>query len=273
MIRHTLFSLPFALSALLLETSGQPRASTLLWIVLAAVGARNAANALNRLIDRRIDKLNPRTAARHLPAGTLSPGVLIGFTITMLILLAASAAMLNPLCLALLPVAALLVFGYSYTKRFTWLCHLWLGLTCSAATMGAFLGVSGAFHFRYFPITAGVALWVAGFDIIYALQDIDFDRSQSLHSIPARFGAPRARAIAAVFHVATLAGLASVLHYWKETGPGTIVALIVCTVLLSAEQVFARRGSARHIAIAAYGINEIVPVVFLLGVAADLYLV
>ncbi len=170
-------------------------------------------------------------------------------------------------------VAGILVFGYSYTKRFTWLCNFWLGVTCSAATMGAFLGISGAFHLRYFPFVAGVAFWVAGFDILYALQDIEFDRSEMLHSVPARFGAKGGRIIAACSHLFAAAGLASVLAFWPKTGLGTIAALAICTFLIAAEHIVALGGTEKHIRIAAYGINEIIPLLFLLGVALDIYLI
>jgi len=273
MIRHTLFSLPFALMAAILETNGRLPPDKLLWIVVAAVGARNAANALNRIIDRGIDAKNPRTADRALPKGTLKVWELGIFAAVMTGLLVLGTAMLNALCLALLPLAGILVFGYSYTKRFTWLCHWWLGLTCSAATMGAFLGISGAFHFRYFPLVAGVALWVAGFDILYAMQDLEFDRSERLHSVPARFGRKGARVIAAASHLLAWAGFASILLFWPETGPGSVGALILCLALLAAEHVVALGATERHVRIAAYGINEIIPLLFLIGVALDIYMI
>lgn len=279
MIRHTLFSLPFAVTAVLLVTGGRPVPADLFWILAAAAGARNAANALNRLIDLRIDAKNPRTASRHLPSGTLRPGALVAFTAAMLALLVLGAAMLNPLCVALLPLAGLMVFGYSYTKRFTWLCHFWLGATCSAATLGAFIGITGRIDPRYFPLTAGVALWVAGFDIIYALQDIGFDRESGLHSVPARFGERGARVMAALCHAGTLAGLAGIFLFrqgWngRGAGPGiaTGTALAAFAILLGAEHAIARGGTERHIRIAAYGINEILPLIVLAGVAVDTYL-
>lgn len=274
MVRHTLFSLPFALSAVLLESGGKPPIAKLAWILVAAVGARNAANALNRLIDREIDARNPRTAGRPLTTGEVSPRDLRIFAAAMLALLVLGAAMLNPLCAALLPAAGILVFGYSYSKRFTWLCHYWLGLACSCATMGAFLGLSGRFRLRYFPITAGVALWVAGFDILYAIQDIGFDRKEGLRSIPARFGEKGARAIAAMSHAGTVAGLASVFLFWPESaGVATMSAIAACAALIVAEHAISRGGTERHMRIAAYGINEALPAVFLLGVALDIYLI
>jgi 4-hydroxybenzoate polyprenyltransferase len=272
MIRHSLFSLPFAAAAVLLETGGRPPAGKLLWILVAAFGARNAANALNRIIDARIDAANPRTADRALPQGRIKLRELWFFTGAMLALLVLGAAMLNPLCLALLPVAGILVFGYSYTKRFTWLCHYWLGLTCSAAVMGAFLGVSGLFALRYFLLTAGVAFWVAGFDILYAIQDISFDRGAGLKSIPARFGERTARTFAALSHLSALAGFSSIFLFWSAAGLGLLLALILCTSLLVAEHLIAGKGTERHVRIAAYGINEIIPLVILAGVALDIYL-
>jgi 4-hydroxybenzoate polyprenyltransferase len=138
--------------------------------------------------------------------------------------------------------------------------------------MGAFLGISGRFELRYFPLVGAVALWVAGFDIIYALQDIGFDRAEGLKSVPAAFGAPAARLIAAASHIAAIAGMASVLHFWRSTGIGTLAAIAACAVLLAVEHFFASKATARHIRIAAYGINEIIPALFLVGVALDLYL-
>lgn len=271
MISHTLFSLPFVISAILLETDGHPPFWKLFWIVVAAFGARNAANALNRIIDKDIDSKNPRTAGRHLPSGRLKPRDLWLFTAAMLALLVLGAAMLNPLCVMLLPVAGVLLFGYSYTKRFTWLSHYWLGIACSAATMGAFLGISGTFQLRYFPLTAGVALWVAGFDILYALQDIEFDRKEHLYSIPARFGETGGRIFAALNHVGALLGFASIYYFWEAPGLFTAIALALCFVLLVAEQLIAVQKTEHRIKLAAYTLNQILPMIYLFGVALDIY--
>lgn len=271
MIRHTLFSLPFAVAAVLLETSGRPPLSKLLWIVLAATGGRNAANALNRIIDKDIDKRNPRTASRPLSEGRVRLSELWLFALAMLALLVVSAIMLNPLCALLLPVAGVMVFGYSYTKRFTWLCHFWLGATCAIATMGAFLGIAGRFELRYFVLSGAVALWVAGFDIIYATQDLAFDRAERLHSIPARFGRRGARLWAAACHTAAVAGFLSAPLFWP-LGAAYLASAALAIALLAAEHAIARGGSERHIRLAAYGINEIVPLVLLAGVALDIYL-
>lgn len=268
--RHTLFSLPFAMVALLLETDGHLRLRPLVLIILAAASARNAANALNRVIDAELDARNPRTAGRHLPTGRLSKRDLLVFAAIMGIILVGSAAMLNWLCVALLPVAAVMIGGYSYTKRFTWLCHFWLGATCAAAPMGAFIALSGRFELRYFVLAGAVALWVAGFDILYALQDIDFDRSQGVHSVPARFGARRARAISALCHIGTIIGLSLGPLFWPVSlvyGAGVAVA----AAMLVAEHIVVRGGSERHVRIASYSINEVVPLVVLAATALDIY--
>jgi len=271
--RHTLFSLPFALGAVLLETGGRPSAWKLAWIVVAVVSGRNAANAINRLVDRDIDAANPRTASRHLPAGRLSPRDLKLFAASMLALLVLAAAMLGWICVAFLWVPGIAIFGYSYTKRFTWLCHYWLGATCAIATMGSLIAVSGRiFELRYFVLACAVASWVAGFDIIYALQDIEVDRAQGLHSVPERFGRRWARIIAAGTHAATIALLASAPLLWS-VGIPYLAGILAAAALLVAEHVVALDGSERHIRIAAYGINEVVPLVVLAGIAVDLFLV
>ncbi len=270
-VRHTLFSLPFALVAILLETGGKPALRPLLLIVLAAASPRHAANALNRVIDASIHAKNPRTAGRHVPTGRLSKKELILFTAAMGAVLVVSAAMLNWLCVALLPVAAVLIGGYSYSKRFTWLCHYWLGVACAAAPMGAFIALSGRFELRYFVLAGAVALWVAGFDILYALQDIEFDRKERLHSVPARFGAGRARVISALSHMGTLAGLAMLPLFWN-LGWAYAAGVAIAAALLVAEHIVVRGGTERHVRIASYSINEVLPLVVLAATALDTYL-
>ncbi|HPM72001.1 MAG TPA: UbiA family prenyltransferase, partial [Spirochaetales bacterium] len=161
--------------------------------------------------------------------------------------------------------------GYSYTKRFTWLCHYWLGVACAAAPMGAFLALSGRFELGYFALAGAVALWVAGFDILYALQDIDFDRSAGLHSVPARFGPGGARLIAALSHLGTVVALAALPLFWKLAWP-YLAGVAVAAAMLAAEHLIARGGTERHIRVASYSINEILPLVVLAATAVDVYL-
>jgi 4-hydroxybenzoate polyprenyltransferase len=272
MIQHTLFSLPFALAAILLETKGRPSLVKLLLIVAAAASGRNLANALNRLVDRDIDARNPRTAGRHLPSGKLKIRELVLFSAAMGAILIASTAALGWLCLALLPLAGVAIFGYSYTKRYTWLCHFWLGATCAIAPMGSLIALSGrVFELRFFVFAGAVALWVAGFDIIYAIQDIEVDRREGLHSVPSRFGEKGARAIAAASHLGTLVLLASLPLFW-ELGIAYWVGYGIAAALLVSEHLVSRGGTERHIKLAAYGTNEIIPLVFLAAVVVDLYL-
>jgi len=271
MIQHTLFSLPFAAGALLLETGGIIPWAKVLLIFLALFGARNGANALNRLVDHHIDSRNERTQGRDLPSGRLRRIDLWVFTLLCLLLLIISAYLLNPLCFALLPAALAMIGIYSYTKRFTSLCHYILGLTVAIAPMGTLLALNGFFRFDYFLIAAAVALWVAGFDIIYACQDIEFDRREGLHSIPARFGMKRALSIAAASHTSAwvlflLWGYTYDVRLWYYTGCMVIALLLVVEHLLVAPQ------KMKHITRAAYHINELVGVLFFLFTAAEVYI-
>ncbi len=200
---HTLFALPFAYGGMLLAAKGWPGWEIFGWVTLAMVGARTGAMALNRLIDWRIDAANPRTAGRHLPRGLVKPGEVLALAVVGLLALTLAAFNLNPLTAQLLPVAVFFLVGYSYTKRFTWLCHFWLGLTIGAATAGGWIAVTGAFEPALFALWAGTAFWLAGFDILYATQDFKFDRDNGIHSVPARFGIPTALRIAQAAHALT----------------------------------------------------------------------
>ncbi len=210
---HTVFALPFALtSAALAAQGGGIRAGQALWIVVAMVGARSAAMGFNRLVDHAIDARNPRTAGRELPKGVLSRGEVWRFVLVSAGALVLAAGMLNPLCLALSPVALVIVFGYSYTKRFTALSHLVLGLALAVAPVGAWLAIRGSFHPVPIVLALAVLAWVAGFDTIYACQDAEVDRQQGLFSLPARLGVPRALRVARGLHALSVALLASL--YW-----------------------------------------------------------
>jgi 4-hydroxybenzoate polyprenyltransferase len=178
------------------------------WIVLAMIGARSAAMGWNRLVDRSIDKANPRTAMRALPAGMVTPGFVALFVAVSVALLVVAAWRLNPLALKLSPLAIAILFGYSYTKRFTWASHLVLGLSLAGAPLGAWIAVRGDVTPTPLLLGLAVLLWVAGFDILYALQDLDFDRTSGLYSIPAKFGTVGSLWISGVLHAAMLGALA-----------------------------------------------------------------
>jgi 4-hydroxybenzoate polyprenyltransferase len=207
-IEHTLFALPFAFLGAVLAANGLPTTSQVLWITLAMVGARSTAMAFNRIADRNYDALNPRTAARAIPAGLLSVGFVWAFTLVSAILFFVAAAMLNRLTLILAPVALASVLLYSFTKRWTLLSHLLLGWCLSIAPTGAWIAVRGALDSPVpLLLSLVVLLWTAGFDVLYACQDYDFDVKAGLHSIPKRFGIANSLLIARLFHAAAFSAL------------------------------------------------------------------
>lgn len=198
---HTIFALPFAFVGAFIGAGGLPTGAQFLWVTVAMVGARTCAMAVNRLADKKMDGANPRTATRHLPAGILRAGevaVLAGLSLVLLLLAAFN---LNPLCVALFPLAAGMVIFYSFTKRFTWLCHYFLGAGIAWSAFGGYIAVTGAVHPAAFALAAIVTLWIAGFDILYATQDLEFDRRHGVHSIPARFGLRTSLRIAKFTHM------------------------------------------------------------------------
>jgi 4-hydroxybenzoate polyprenyltransferase len=202
---HTVFALPFAYVAMVLAAGGWPGGRVVVWVTLAMAAARTLAMSMNRLADRLIDAANPRTAGRHLPAGLLRPWHMLLAAAVSGVLLALAARMLNPLCFKLAPWAVLFLIGYSYTKRFTWTSHWILGFTDGIAAAGGWIAVRGAFEPPAFVLWFALTVWIAGFDLIYACQDVDFDRRTRLHSFPARFGIGAALLCARICHVLTVA--------------------------------------------------------------------
>jgi 4-hydroxybenzoate polyprenyltransferase len=202
---HSIFALPFAFTSALIAASGIPSPGQIVWITVAMVGARSGAMGLNRIIDRKIDADNPRTAGREIPRGVIPVGEAIGFVVLSFILMVFAAFMLNPLCLILSPVAIGVLFLYSFTKRFTWMAHFVLGLAISAAPLGAWIAIRGVFDPSILPLTFAVIFWLAGFDALYALQDIEFDRRYGLFSIPQRFGIGKTLCIARGCHAMAFA--------------------------------------------------------------------
>jgi 4-hydroxybenzoate polyprenyltransferase len=207
-IEHTLFALPFAYVGAILAARGLPSLHALLWITLAVFGARTAAMAANRYLDRDIDARNPRTARRALATGALTPAVMLWAIVVGLALLVLSAWMLNPLCVTLLPIAALGVLVYPLCKRFTWLVHFVLGAVDGLAPLGAYIAVTGTISASAVLLFVAVTIWVAGFDIAYALMDLPTDREQRINSVPARFGEPAGRWTPIALHAAMVVVLA-----------------------------------------------------------------
>jgi 4-hydroxybenzoate polyprenyltransferase len=204
-IEHTLFALPFAYVGAILAARGLPTLAQLGWITLAVLGARTAAMAANRFLDRKIDARNPRTARRALASGTLPSSTMLWATLAGLSILLWAAWMLNPLCLKLLPIAVVLLLSYPLCKRFTWLTHFVLGAVDGLAPLGAYVAIAGKITLPALALFAAVTIWVAGFDIIYALMDFSVDREQGISSLPARFGEPSGRFVPILLHLAMLA--------------------------------------------------------------------
>jgi 4-hydroxybenzoate polyprenyltransferase len=200
---HSIFALPFAFTGAVIAAEGIPSLREIVWITVAMVGARSGAMGLNRVIDRKIDRENPRTKNRELPKGEIRLSEAILFTGVSIAICIFAAYMLNPLCLKLSPIALAVLFIYSYTKRFTWTTHFVLGLALSAAPLGAWIAVRGTFDTEIIPMGIAVIFWLAGFDTLYALQDIEFDKSHGLYSIPKRFGIKNALLLARLFHLIT----------------------------------------------------------------------
>ena len=230
---HTIFALPFAFLGMVLAQDGWPGWRTFLWITVAMAGARTGAMAANRLIDARIDAANPRTAERALPAGRMSRIEMVGLASAGFALLHVAALQLNLLALALAPVAMVTVTLYSFTKRFTWLSHWLLGLADGIAPVGGWIAVRGDIGAEAILLALVVMFWIAGFDVLYALQDVSFDRRRGLHSVPARFGARRALQIARGSHALTVLvalivlGLVAPLAWPYWVGVGLIGALLL----------------------------------------------
>jgi len=251
---HSVFALPFALSSAVLAAGEGISWRQVAWILVAMVGARSAAMGFNRLADQAIDARNPRTAGRELPRGAISRAEVWVFVAASAATLVVASAMLNPLCLALSPLALLIVFGYSYTKRFTALSHVLLGLALGVAPVGAWLAIRG--RFEPAPVVLGLAVlfWVAGFDTIYACQDEAFDRAEGLHSLPARLGAARALVLARLFHAVAVTLLAAV-YTLAPLHPVYLAGVAALAGLLAYEHSLVRADDLSRIDAAFFTVN------------------
>jgi len=236
---HSVFALPFALTSAVLAAREGITPRQVLWIVVAMVAARSAAMGMNRLADHAQDARNPRTAGRELPRGLLTRREVWVFVILSAAVLVLAAGMLNPLCLALSPLALAIVFGYSYTKRLTAASHLLLGLALAVAPVGAWLAIRGRFEPPPLVLGVAVVLWVAGFDTIYSCQDVDFDQREGLRSLPARLGVPLALGLARAMHAATVLLLAA-LHWLVPLHPLYLAGVAGVAALLAFEHSLVR---------------------------------
>jgi 4-hydroxybenzoate polyprenyltransferase len=268
---HSIFALPFALCGAMLAAGGWPTAHQVAWIIVAMVAARSAAMAFNRLADASIDAANPRTSTRALPAGQLTPAFVATFVVISSAVFIAAAAELNRLALWLSPLALAVLLLYSYTKRFTRWSHLVLGFALGIAPSAAWIAVRGSLDPRILLLTAAVTFWVAGFDVLYACQDLDFDRSSGLHSIPRYLGISRALWVARAFHLIMLLLLAALLATFGM-GKLAITGVAVVAVLLAYEHSLVSAGDLRKLNAAFFTMNGVISVVFFVFVAGDLLL-
>ena len=266
---HSIFALPFALCGAMLAASGRPSLRQVLWIIVAMVGARSAAMAFNRLADAEIDGRNPRTAMRALPAGQLSHGFVILFVLVSSAVLTLAAWELNRLAFYLSPLALAIIFFYSFTKRFTRWSHLVLGFALGIAPAAAWIAIRGGLDPRILLLTAAVTCWVAGFDVLYACQDCDFDRGHGLYSIPRFVGIRRALLVARVLHLAMLLLLVAVVVAF---GLGKLAAagVVAVAVLIGYEHSLVRAHDLSRLNAAFFTMNGVISMVFFFFVAADL---
>jgi 4-hydroxybenzoate polyprenyltransferase len=270
---HTLFALPFAYMGAILSSvyvfDRLPSWSEIGWITLAMVGARTAAMGLNRVIDRVIDAKNPRTVKRAIPAGLLSTVEVYIYIIVSFGLLFVATYNLDPLSMKLLPIAVVFLVGYSYTKRFTWACHIILGLTIGLAPLGAWVAISGEIDFTAMVFYGAIALWTAGFDVLYACQDMEHDRKEGLYSIPARFGISRALWIARAFHTLTAIGLLSLI-WLADLSWFYIVGMIIAYVILIYEHQLVSPKDLSRLNTAFFTLNGVLSIVVFAFTVVDL---
>jgi 4-hydroxybenzoate polyprenyltransferase len=268
---HSIFALPFALTATVLAAHGVPALRTVGWILVAMIAARSAAMAFNRWADAKLDAANPRTRGRAIPAGLLSPQFVFGFTIVAALLFVLAAAQLNRLTLYLSPLVLLVLLGYSYLKRFTRWSHLGLGIALGLAPSAAWIAVRGSLDLRILVLTLAVTLWAGGFDVLYACQDFEHDRTAGLHSLPQAIGIPSAFWAARTMHLAMLGLLVWFGLLFHFLAPGWLGVMAV-GLLLAYEHSIVSPGDLRRLNAAFFTMNGVIAIVFFAFVAADLWL-
>ena len=268
-IEHTLFALPFAFLGAFFAARGLPSPSEIGWILLAMIGARSAAMAFNRLVDLPFDAKNPRTASRALPRKRLSREFVILFILASSAVFIGAAAMLNPLALKLSPVALAIIFLYSFMKRFTWSTHFFLGLALACAPVGAWVAIRGSISGIPLLLGLAVMLWVAGFDIIYACQDVGFDRNEKLFSIPKRFGIPRALWISGFLHACMIV-LLGFLYRRMQLGALSLAGLGVVAILLAYEHSLVRPSDLSRVDAAFFTVNGWISVLLFVTTGIDI---
>ena len=267
-LEHTVFALPYAYAGAVLAAGEVPAAQRLAWITVAMVGARSLAMALNRLIDAGIDARNPRTARRELPAGLLTPVQVAGFAAASLAVFLVAVWQLPPITHVLWPIPVAGFVIYPYLKRFTWLCHPFLGAVDGLAPVGGWVAITGTLAWQPFLLGGAVALWIGGFDIIYATMDLEVDRREGLHSIPRRFGVGTALLVTRIAHASSVA-LLIWLGIDLGLGPFYWLGLAAVAVLLAYENSIVSEDDLSRVDMAFLGMNGVIAIVFLAGVLAD----
>ncbi len=270
-IEHTVFALPFAYVGAFLAVDGWPGAADVVWIAVAMTGARTLAMALNRLVDADLDARNPRTAVRELPTGALTRTQVAVLSAAALAVFLVAVFQLDPVVRWLWPIPVAMFFVYPYLKRFTWLCHLWLGACLGLAPVGAWLAVSGTAPWEAWALGGAVLLWVAGFDVFYSLFDLEHDQREGLHSWATRFGERGAFAGARVFHIGTVLLLAAA-GFGLDVGVLYWLGVVAVATLLGYEHWIVRPGDLRRLDAAFFTVNGVISVVFFAFVAADVLL-
>ena len=251
---HSIFALPFAFTSALIAANGIPSLYQIFWITVAMVAGRSGAMGMNRIIDREIDALNPRTENREIPRGVVKTWEAFIFTVIAFSLLMFAAYKLNPLCLKISPLFILVLLAYPYTKRFTWLCHIVLGIALSLAPLGAWIAVQGTFDFKILPLCFAVMFWVAGFDALYGLQDMDFDKRHGIYSIPSIFGIKASLWTARIFHVITISLLLSLIPQFNLSGI-YLLGIFIASGLLLYEHTMVKPTDLSKLNIAFFNMN------------------
>ena len=268
-IQHTVFALPFAVMSAFIAAGGLPETEKLVWVVVCMVGARSAAMAFNRIIDARFDAKNPRTQGRAIPSGRVDESSYWLFLIAFSLFFICSAAMLNQLALYLSPLALIIIFFYSLTKRFTVYSHFWLGLAISIAPVGAWVAIREEISFVSLLLGTAVVFWLVGFDILYSCMDVEFDRENNLKSIPQKFGIENALRIAFVSHGLMILFLVVLLQFVDELGILYSVGVIIVAGLLIYEHSLVRPSDLSKINIAFFNMNGIISIGLMFFVIAD----
>lgn len=271
-LEHSLFALPFAFTGMFIAAGGIPTVKIILWVVVAMVGARSAAMGLNRLIDADIDAKNPRTSDRSIPAGNITKSKTLLYIIISLAVYFLATFMLNPLTLMLSPIPVLVFLLYSYTKRFTNLCHMVLGLALGLAPVGAWVAVTGTLPFTPFILCFAVLAWTAGFDILYAIQDMDFDRNHGLHSIPALLGVSGSLLVARMLHLIAFI-LLIVLKFYTGLGMIYIAGVLISGAFMVYEHSLVSKNDLSKLNMAFFNINAYISITICVFTFIDLMVI